>query len=178
MDEFDPSDIEEYKTFDDFLTRKHKAGARPIHEQDNSSKAVIVADSRVVVYPTVAAARSLWIKGKNFTISDLIQNKAQSKPWTDGPVASFRLSPQDCHRYHSPVTGVVKWYKEIPGGFYPVDPICLQSDADILTRNSRCCLCIETKDFGDVLFVAVGTTDVGDTKYVNISLTQFLSSLI
>ena len=170
MSEFDPSDIKEYKTFEDFFVRKHKAGARPIHEPYNSKEAVIVADCRVVVYPTVAAARALWIKGNNFTISNLVQDEGKSKPWTDGAVASFRLSPQDYHRYHSPVTGSIKWYKPIPGDFYQVDPICLQSDVDILTRNSRCCLCIETKDFGDVLFVAIGATDVGDVEYVFIFL--------
>lgn len=173
MSEFDPSDIEEYDTFNDFLIRKHKAKKRPIHEPFNPKQAVIVADSRVVVYTTVAAARALWIKGSNFSIASLIQDEDKSKPWTDGAVATFRLSPQDYHRYHSPVTGTVKWYKEIPGGFYPVDPICLQSDVDILTKNSRCCLCIETKEFGDVLFVAVGTTDAEVTEYVICPLPYF-----
>jgi len=32
---------------------------------------------------------------------------------------------------------------------------------DILTRNARCCIGIETDEFGMVLFVAIGATNVG-----------------
>ncbi|KMU80113.1 phosphatidylserine decarboxylase proenzyme [Coccidioides immitis RMSCC 3703] len=164
MDDFEPSDISKYQTFEQFFVRKHKAGARPIHEASNPSKACVVADSRVVVYPTMTATRTQWIKGKHFTIGNLIDNEKAAEPWIDGAVASFRLSPQDYHRYHSPVTGTVKWYKRIPGDFYQVDPVCLQSGVDILTRNARCCVCIDSKEFGQVLFVAIGATDVGDVE--------------
>ena len=41
-------------------------------------------------------------------------------PWANGAVASFRLSPQDYHRYHSPVRGVVKWWKQMDGDYYLV----------------------------------------------------------
>jgi phosphatidylserine decarboxylase len=182
MADFDPSDVESYATFEDFFVRKHASNARPIHEASNPREAVIVADSRVVVYPTVTATKELWIKGKNFTIENLIDadnrkamrdnngagekpgERSRAEPWHDGAVASFRLSPQDYHRYHSPVSGTVKWYKAIPGDFYQVDPLCLQSPVDILTRNARCCVCIESKEFGQVLFVAIGATDVGDVE--------------
>lgn len=79
-------------------------------------------------------------------------------------MASFRLSPQDYHRYHSPVEGKVKWYKQIPGDYFQVDPVALQSSVNILTENARCCVCIETEDFGLVLFVAIGATDVGTVE--------------
>jgi phosphatidylserine decarboxylase len=58
----------------------------------------------------------------------------------------------------------VEWYKQIPGEYYQVDPICLQSDVDILTENARCAICIHTKEFGRVLFVAIGATDVGTVE--------------
>lgn len=166
MDDFDPSDISQYGTFEDFFIRKHRAGARPIHQQNNHSEACVVADCRVVVYPTVTATKALWIKDKHFTIGSLVEDDKVAEPWHDGAVASFRLRPQDYHRFHSPVTGTVKWYKRIPGDYFQVDPVCLQSSVDILTRNARCCVCIESKEFGQVLFVAIGATDVGDVEYV------------
>lgn len=67
-----------------------------------------------------------------------------------GPIASFRLSPQDYYRYHSPVTGTVKLARSVPGDYYQVDAIALQSDMDILTRNAREYLLIGTKEFGYV----------------------------
>lgn len=164
MTQFDPSDPEAYTTFEDFFVRKHAPGSRPIHEADDPSSAVVVADSRVVVYPTVQKTRALWIKGSEFTIANLVRDAERAKPWDDGAVASFRLSPQDYHRYHSPVRGTVKWYHQIPGDYYQVDPIALQSPVNILTENARCCLCLQTDEFGDVLFVAIGATDVGTVE--------------
>jgi phosphatidylserine decarboxylase len=37
----------------------------------------------------------------------------------------------------------------------------LRSDVDILTRNARDYVVIDTEEFGEVLFVAIGATDVG-----------------
>ena len=52
---------------------------------------------------TVSQLQALWIKGNNFTIRNLILDAERAKLWADGGVASFRLSPQDYHHYHSPV---------------------------------------------------------------------------
>lgn len=164
MDDFEPSDVNQFATFEDFFVRKHKPGSRPIFEKDDPTKAVVVADCRLVVYPTVSETKALWIKGKNFTMANLIQDTELARTWHDGAVASFRLSPQDYHRYHSPVEGVVSWYKCIPGDYYQVDPLCLQSDVDILTLNARCCVVMDTKQFGKVLFVAIGATNVGTVE--------------
>ena len=164
MTKFDPSSPDAYGSFEDFFVRRHAPHARPIFKPDDPTKAVVVADSRVAVYPTVDMTKKLWIKGKTFTIANLIRDPDRAKPWDNGAVAVFRLSPQDYHRYHSPVDGVIKWYKQIPGDYFQVDPIALHSSVDILTENARCCLCIESKEFGLVLFVAIGATDVGTVQ--------------
>lgn len=166
MDDFDPSNIEEYPTFEDFFTRRHKKGSRPIYEPKSPYSAVVVADSRVVTYATFPEAHKLWIKGHNFSIEHLIMDRQLARTFTDGSVASFRLSPQDYHRYHSPVGGVVKRYRSMPGDYFQVDPVALHSGVDILTRNRRDYLIIKSEEFGYVLFVAIGSTEVGSVKYV------------
>jgi len=164
MEDFKPSDPTVYATFADFFVRQHTPQSRPIFEEHDMTKAVVVADSRVVVYPSVSVTKALWIKGRNFTIANLLLDSEKASPWIDGAVASFRLSPQDYHRYHSPVTGRVSWFQHIGGDYYQVDPICLSSSVDILTRNARCCIGIETEEFGMVLFVAIGATNVGTVE--------------
>lgn len=164
MKDFTPSNPEEYRTFQDFFIRRHASSARPLYEPNITSKAVIVADCRVVVYPSVERTRKLWVKGNEFTIGNLIRDNDCAKPWDNGAVACFRLSPQDYHRYHSPVSGKVKWFKQIPGDYFEVDPVALQSSVNILTENARCAVCIETREFGEVLFVAVGASDVGTVE--------------
>ncbi|KAL2811593.1 phosphatidylserine decarboxylase [Aspergillus granulosus] len=164
MDDFEPFDINAYSTFEDFFTRHHKPGSRPIHEPDDPSSAVVVADSRVVVYEAVAESKKIWIKGEDFSITNLVMDKKLGPQFGDGPVASFRLSPQDYHRYHSPVSGRVTVYRSMPGDYYEVDPLAIRSGVDILTRNARDYVVIETEEFGKVLFVAIGASQVGTVE--------------
>jgi phosphatidylserine decarboxylase len=164
MEDFEPSDPHAYATFEDFFVRQHTPTSRPIFEPKDNTKAIVVADSRVVVYPTVSQTKAMWIKGKTFTIANLICDQERASVWSDGAVASFRLSPQDYHRYHSPVAGKMSWFQQVSGDYYQVDPLCLSSHVDILTRNARCCMGIETEEFGMVLFVAIGATNVGTVE--------------
>jgi phosphatidylserine decarboxylase len=165
MEDFDPSNLDAYSTFEDFFTRRHVARSRPIYEKHDPKSAVVVADSRVVTYESVSEAKRLWIKGYDFTITNLVMDSQLGPQFADGPVASFRLSPQDYHRYHSPVTGTIKHFRSMPGDYYQVDPVALGSRVDILTRNARDYIVIETEEFGLVLFVAIGATDVGTVRY-------------
>lgn len=169
MDDFEPSDIDAYDNFEDFFVRAHKPGSRPIHRKDDPSGAVVVADSRAVVYETVAESKKLWIKGSDFSITNLVMDKQLGPKFADGSVASFRLSPQDYHRYHSPVTGTIKCFRSMPGDYYDVDPWALRSDVDILTRNARDYVVIDSEEFGEVLFVAIGAVEVGTVKYTSAS---------
>lgn len=177
MNDFEPSDVEKYDTFESFFTRRHRPDSRPIYEQDDPTKAVVVADSRVVVYESVSSLKTLWVKGRDFSIPQLVMDTKLGADFADGAVASFRLSPQDYHRYHSPVEGKIKVFRSIPGDYYQVDPVALHSGVDILTRNRREFVVIETKEFGDVLFVAIGATDVGSVQYV-LNLSRFPPGLI
>lgn len=164
MSQYHPSEIDAYGSFEDFFVRRHRQGSRPIHARDDPTKAVVVADCRVVVYETVAESKKIWIKGKDFSITNLVMDQKIGQQFADGGIASFRLSPQDYHRYHSPVTGVIKHFRTMPGDYYEVDPLAITSQIDVLTRNARDYLVIETKEFGDVLFVAIGATEVGTVR--------------
>lgn len=164
MNDFSPREVDRYSTFQNFFVRRHAPGARPLYASNDPTSAVIVADSRVVVYNTVEKSQKLWIKGDQFTIGNLVRDEGLAKPWHNGAVACFRLSPQDYHRYHSPVAGKVKWFKHIPGDYFQVDPVALHSSVNILTENARCAVCIESEEFGKVLFVAIGAADVGTVQ--------------
>ncbi|KAL2851070.1 phosphatidylserine decarboxylase-domain-containing protein [Aspergillus pseudoustus] len=164
MNDFEPSDVDAYGTFEDFFVRHHKPGTRPIHDPDDGTSAVVVADSRVVVYEEVAESKKIWIKGEDFSITNLVMDKKLGPQFGNGPVASFRLSPQDYHRYHSPVSGTIKVFRSMPGDYYEVDPLAIRSGVDILTRNARDYVVIDTEEFGEVLFVAIGASQVGTVE--------------
>ncbi|PHH88436.1 hypothetical protein CDD83_7535 [Cordyceps sp. RAO-2017] len=164
MGDFEPSDMDQYQTFEAFFARRHRAGSRPIAEQSSGGRAVVVADSRLVVYGSLAEAKAVWIKGHDFSIASLVMDVALGDRFACAAVASFRLSPQDCHRYHSPVRGRVRLFRSLPGDYSQVDLAALQSEVDVLTRNRRELVLIDTEDFGDVLFVAIGATNVGSVQ--------------
>jgi phosphatidylserine decarboxylase len=164
MNDFEPSNLDAYPTFEDFFVRHHVPDSRPIYEKDNPKIAVVVADSRVVTYESMPEAKKLWIKGYQFSIANLVMDSQLGLQFDDVSVASFRLSPQDYHRYHSPVTGIIKQFRSIPGDYYQVDPVALSSHVDILIRNAREYVVIDTEEFGEVLFVAIGATDVGSVR--------------
>ncbi|KZT61988.1 putative phosphatidylserine decarboxylase [Calocera cornea HHB12733] len=171
MADFEPSDPDAYTTFYDFFIRKHTPSSRPLHAPDDPTAAVCAADCRLVVYETVAESHKIWIKGNHFSIAALILDKVAAKPWDNGAIASFRLNPQDYHRYHSPVAGTVKWWKELDGQYYSVDPLAITSSVDILTANARCAFCLASPEFGDVLFVAIGADEVGTVKLAEKAMT-------
>ncbi|KAI8959893.1 phosphatidylserine decarboxylase-domain-containing protein [Daldinia sp. FL1419] len=55
-------------------------------------------------------------------------------------------------------------FRSIPRDYYQVDPIAIQSSVNIFTSNARSYLVIKAEQFGDVLFVAIGATDVGTVR--------------
>lgn len=71
--DFEPSDAGVYPTFEDFFGA-YKPGSRPIFAEDDPSRAVVVADSRAVVYETVEQSKKLWIKGLEFSITNLVMD--------------------------------------------------------------------------------------------------------
>ncbi|RAK80036.1 putative phosphatidylserine decarboxylase [Aspergillus fijiensis CBS 313.89] len=164
MTQFDPSDISAYRNFEDFFVRAHRPGSRPIFEPDNPRTAVVVADSRVVAYDSVAESQKVWIKGCDFSITNLVMDRRLGAQFDGSAIASFRLSPQDYHRFHCPVRGTVTMYRGMPGDYYEVDPIALRSGVDILTRNARDYVVVDSEEFGEVLFVAIGAAQVGTVR--------------
>lgn len=84
--------------------------------------------------------------------------------WNNGAIACFRLSPQDYHRYHSPVSGTISWFKQLGGEYYGVDPLATSSTLDVLAKNDRVCIEITSPEFGNVMFIAIGAEDVGKIR--------------
>ncbi|KAI1248902.1 hypothetical protein MGN70_010105 [Eutypa lata] len=98
MANFSPSDINKYRTFPEFLTRRHAPGSHPVSEHGSAARAAVVADLRVVVYGSVVEGKKLWTKG---------------------------ALPQDSHRYHAPVSGTIIVFRLLSGEYHQVDPIVL-----------------------------------------------------
>ncbi|XP_066315901.1 phosphatidylserine decarboxylase proenzyme 2-like [Miscanthus floridulus] len=166
MDEVkDP--IESFKTFNEFFIRGLKPGARPIAHGDQDSVATCAADSRLMAFSSVDESTRLWIKGRKFSIEGLLGTSVHSDALSNGSLVIFRLAPQDYHRFHVPVSGIVEKFVEIPGCLYTVNPIAVNSKyCNVFTENKRVVSIISTSEFGKVAFVAIGATMVGSITFV------------
>jgi phosphatidylserine decarboxylase len=117
--------VSSFKTFNEFFYRKLKPGSRPADSPDDPKVAVSPADCRMTAFETVSDATRLWIKGREFSVKKLLSTSAKS--FDGGSVAVFRLAPQDYHRFHSPVDGVVTRIKHVSGQYYTVNPMAIRT---------------------------------------------------
>ncbi|KAG6552239.1 hypothetical protein Mapa_006088 [Marchantia paleacea] len=158
--------IEHYKTFNDFFIRELKPGCRPIAHEDNDAVAVCGADCRLMAFNTCDDATRFWIKGRKFSIKGLLGSDEIGKYFVGGTLVIFRLAPQDYHRFHMPISGVVGPIIHIPGHLYTVNPIAVNSKyCNVFTDNKRAVSVIQSEEFGKMAFVAIGATMVGSITF-------------
>jgi phosphatidylserine decarboxylase len=76
-----------------------------------------------------------------------------------------RLCPVDYHRFHFPVGGVPEKPRIINGPLFSVSPIALRQNIRILSENKRALSIIRSPEFGEVLMLEIGATNVGSIEY-------------
>jgi len=113
----------------------------------------------------VDEATTIWIKGKNFNLKNLLKDDNLAKEYSGGSLVIARLAPQDYHRFHSPVGGVLGKFIPCSGTYYTVNPIAVRDTIDVYTENKRQRVTIKSPEFGDVVYVTVGATMVGSIMY-------------
>jgi len=153
--------VESFKTFNEFFYRKLKPAARPIAFQGDPKVAVSPADCRLNAFPTIDEATKIWIKGKNFTLYNLLLSDELVAKYTGGSLIVARLAPQDYHRFHFPVDGTVGPSTPIDGSLYTVNPVAVRQPIDVFTENKRIRTILYSKCFGEVVYISVGATMVG-----------------
>lgn len=165
--------ISDFKSFNEFFYRQLKPTARPIAHPEDGGVAVSPSDCRLLAFESVAAATSLWIKGRAFTLDALLQRESLVNEFRSGTtgeveaaVSICRLAPQDYHRNHFPVDGEVVDSWEIKGTYYTVNPMAVREDVDVFTENKRVVTWLKSPCFGPVAIVAVGATMVGSVQLV------------
>ncbi|CAI8591462.1 unnamed protein product [Vicia faba] len=158
--------LEHFKTFNEFFIRELKPDSRPIASAEHDNIAVCAADCRLMAFKSVDDSMRFWIKGRKFSVQGLLGKELCSSAFVDGTLVIFRLAPQDYHRFHLPVSGIVEQFVNIPGCLFTVNPIAVNSKyCNVFTENKRVVSIIETVDFGKVAFVAIGATMVGSITF-------------
>ena len=155
----------DFKNFNEFFYRALKPEARPCSAPDRPEIIVSPADCRTVVFNTIDDATRIWVKGREFSIEHLIGSvyPLDVKRYKGGSMGIFRLAPQDYHRFHIPVDGVLGTPKAVEGEYYTVNPMAIRSALDVYGENIRVVVPIDTVAHGRVMYVCIGAMMVGST---------------
>lgn len=147
--------LKEYKTLNDFFTRKLKINCRPLGE----ASFVHCADSRLMKRGVIGDSFSLQSKGTPYRVEDFIE-QPESLKYYGGQYALYYLCPRDYHRVHSPVEGSIISVTHYPGLLWPVNGWSSHWVSHLFFKNDKVVIEIETQD-GSVACVLVGATNVG-----------------
>ncbi|KAK7423113.1 phosphatidylserine decarboxylase [Neonectria punicea] len=157
--------LEEFKNFNEFFYRALKPDARPCSAPDRPQIIVSPADCRSVVFNSITQATKIWVKGREFNMKRLLGDAYPEdvSRFEGGALGIFRLAPQDYHRFHIPVDGIMGKPKTIDGEYYTVNPMAIRSALDVYGENVRVVVPIDSEQHGRVMVICVGAMMVGST---------------
>lgn len=147
----------EYKSYNEFFSRKIRKGARTIDMDSNHF--ISPADSKLTVLPITNDTR-FTLKHTEYSVSSLLNNKELAREYQGGYAFIFRLTVDDYHRYGYVDDGVKENNIHIPGKFHTVNPIA-NDYFPIYKENTREYSILHSQNFGDIVMMEVGALLVG-----------------
>lgn len=161
--------IEQYRTLNEFFTRRLKDGMRSI--DSDQSALISPVDALVTSCGPIERGVLLNVKGQDYSISEMLADDQRSKQYEHGYYMVLYLSPTDYHRIHSPASGRIVSSVHLPGKVYPVNHFGLTHMKSVLSRNERLITYIETAH-STVAAVKVGAMNVSSIYYVDANKKQ------
>jgi phosphatidylserine decarboxylase len=153
------SRLEDFKSFNDFFSRKLKHTARSFDKP--AEYLLSPGDGRLQAWDNIDFGNIIQIKGMNYSLAELLQNETLAKEYAKGTYIILRLCPVDYHRFHFFDSGECGEPTRVKGEYYSVNPVALGSIPELFCRNKREYSLFKTDNFGEVLYVEVGATSVG-----------------
>ncbi|WP_138496629.1 archaetidylserine decarboxylase [Paenibacillus pinistramenti] len=157
-------ELAEYRTLNEFFTRRLKPGMRPVHPQPDAL--VSPVDSLITAMGPIEAGTLLNVKGQNYTIADLLNHSPRLEKYKHGFFFVLYLSPTDYHRIHAPVAGTKLESEHIKGRVYPVNDFGMTHMKSVLSRNERLITYIDHRP-GEVALIKVGAMNVSSIQYTD-----------
>ncbi|HOA97556.1 MAG TPA: phosphatidylserine decarboxylase [Acetivibrio saccincola] len=152
-------ELKDFKSFNDFFTRKIKPCARPFPKEPELF--LSPGDGRVQGWMNVDINKNIGIKGISYTLKDLIPENKIIEKYDGGTVIVLRLNPTDYHRFHFIDDGVCSESKRIKGHYYSVNPMALSFYPKVFCQNVREYSILDSKNYGELIYVEVGAACVG-----------------
>lgn len=150
-------DVSEFKTLNEFFTRKIHPKLRPISE--GQADFVSPTDGLISEVGTIDEDSTFIIKGQEYSVKALLGDKEKAKNLAGGTYIVIYLSPKDYHRIHIP-TSTDKIEEYTLGRYsYPVNNLGLKLGDNVLSYNYRRIFNVHKENLAYDL-VAVGAQNV------------------
>jgi phosphatidylserine decarboxylase len=154
----------DYRSLHEFFIRKLRKDARLI--QYGVNNAVSPVDGLLAESGVISEDLTIKVKGKAYSILEMMGDKEKAAPYLGGSFAVFYLSPANYHRIHSPVDGGVLNRWSLGRHSYPVNESGLLYGKDVLSKNYREITELQHQ-YGKVAIVKVGAMFVNSIEYVS-----------
>ncbi len=148
-----------YKSFNDFFTRKIKPQYRPVSPDSNVVSSP--ADGKLLVFTHIKPENRFFMKGHNFTLEEFLDSSELANEFTEGTMYIIRLAPVDYHRYHFPYPGTPDRAEQIDGDYFSVSPLALRKISRVFVENKREITLVDTDKGWRYAYIDVGATMVG-----------------
>lgn len=108
-----------FTSWDDFFTRRFRPGVRPIASPLDSNVIVNPCEcSPYRIYRNVRRVDRFWIKAQPYSLDHMLAHDKLGERFVGGTIYQAFLDAVNYHRWHAPVTGVVKSVRIIPGTYF------------------------------------------------------------
>ncbi len=132
-----------YSSFNDFFTRRLKAGARPLDADPRS--AICPADGILSQAGPVTGDTLLQAKGIDYSAAALLGgDPSLAAEFSGGAFATIYLAPHNYHRVHMPLAGTLRLARFVPGDLFSVNATTAASVPGLFTRNERVACVFDT----------------------------------
>ena len=149
-----------------FFRRQYKPEYLNISQQP---RAAIAVAQGVVSYQEVAPDMTIAIKGRRYTLTDILEDDTLAAAYRGGIAVVYHLGVQHYHRYIFPDEGAILASSYRAGKLHTVSSI--GSAYPVYSINSRAVTVLDTVDAGQVIMVEVGAMMAG--KIHNEPLTHY-----
>jgi phosphatidylserine decarboxylase len=149
------SEFVDFENLDQMFTRQLKPGIRPIE-----GDVIHPADATIAQAGLIEDGVLIQAKGWRYSVGDLLGERGAGARYEGGTFVTYYLCPTDYHRVHSPIDGLLRLVRHIPGDLWPVNPYSVEHVKNLFAINERVVFELDSA-YGTVAVVMVGATNVG-----------------
>lgn len=117
---------------------------RPMADHLNGTGSVVSPSDSKVVVGALSPDQPLFIKEKFFQYRELLEKDEWLKVFDRGDFAIFRLTPDEYHYNHTPVSGEISDFYQISGQYHSCNPGAVVREVTPYSRNERVVTIINT----------------------------------